>query len=237
MKHYTDGTYWNQRKGFRSDYKVPLLTKTMEQAGVAIRDNTRIVEVGCGNGAFLWPFSESLAQRNVFPELHGIDIAENAIVEARASSGLNPPTFSCTTIEQHSAEYDIALLVDVLEHVPCPFEFLTHAGRLAPVLFIHLPIEHSFLHLLTHRPTASYRAYRHLHFFSIESATLLLEAAGWRIVTLRHSAADSATLRLPASRLLMWSRYLRYLAYKAAPGFTAIACGGSVTFACARKTT
>jgi len=232
--HYTDGSYWASRKGFRSEYKVPLLLAAMEQAGVKLEDSTRILEVGCGNGAFLWPFSETVAKLGVRPHFEGIDIADNAISEARQTSGANPPAFTCTTLDAYDSSHDIVLLIDVVEHVPCPLDFLTSVRRLAPLMFLHLPIEHSFLHLLTGRPTASYQAYRHIHFFSLETARLLIEDAGWRIRHIRHSAADPATLRLPASMFLQIGRFARYLAYKAMPLCTALAAGGSVTFVCDR---
>jgi len=233
-KHYTDGSYWATRKGFRSEYKVPLLLAAIEKAGVELKDSTRILEVGCGNGSFLWPFSEAIAKLGVRPRLEGIDIADNAISEARQTSGDNPPAFECTTLDDYDSSHDIVLLIDVVEHVPCPLDFLTSARRLAPLMLLHLPIEHSFLHLLTGRPTASYRAYRHIHFFSLETARLLIEDAGWRIRYIRHSAADPVTLRLPASMLMKIGRFARYAAYKAMPGCTALAAGGSVTFVCER---
>jgi len=231
-QHYTDGTYWDQRKGFRSDYKVPLVLAAMKQAGVRLQDSTRILEVGCGNGSFLWPFSEALAQEGIRPHLEGIDIAENAIQEARGSCGANPPEFLCKTLDEHESKYDVALLVDVVEHVPCPVDFLNSLRRLAPLLFLHLPIEHSLLHLFAKRPTASYRRYRHIHFYSLETARILVEDAGWRIRGIRYSAADAATLTLPAPRWLQVGRYARYLAYNTAPRLTTICAGGSVTFIC-----
>lgn len=234
-EHYTDGSYWSKRKGFRSAYKVPLLIAAMKQSGVKLEDSTRILEVGCGNGAFLLPFSEAVARLGVRPRLMGIDIAENAIMEARQSAGENPPVFECVTLEAHESNYDIALLIDVVEHVPCPVDFLAQVRRLAPLMFLHLPIEHSVLHLAVGRPTASYRRYRHIHFFSLETARLLIEDAGWRIREVRHSAADIATLRLPANFLLQIGRVARYLAYKAMPRFTSLAAGGSVTFVCDRR--
>lgn len=234
-KHYTDGSYWANREGFRSEYKVPLILAAIEQAGVKLDDSTRVLEVGCGNGAFLWPFSDVLAESGIRPRLEGIDIAANAITEAQQSAGENPPVFACTTLESHESNYDVALLIDVVEHVPCPVDFLTSVRRVAPLMFLHLPIEHSFLHLVTRRPTASYHAYRHIHFFSLETARLLVEDAGWRIRHVRHSAADVATLRLPAGMLLRIGRFARYLAYKAMPSCTALAAGGSVTFVCDRS--
>jgi SAM-dependent methyltransferase len=233
-KHYTDGSYWANRKGFRSEYKVPLILAAIEQAGVKLDDTTRILEVGCGNGAFLWPFSEVLARSGIRPRLEGIDIAANAITEAQQLAGENPPMFACTTLDSHESSYDIALLIDVVEHVPCPVDFLVSVRRVAPLIFLHLPIGHSFLHLVAGRPTASYHAYRHIHFFSLETARLLIEDAGWRIRHVRHSAADTATVRLPATKLLRIGRFARYLAYRAMPLFTALAAGGSVTFVCDR---
>lgn len=232
--HYTDGSYWATRKGFRSEYKVPLLLAAVEQAGAKLNDSTRILEVGCGNGAFLWPFSETVARLGIRPRFAGIDIAENAIKEAQQASGENPPTFACTTLDAYESNSDIVFLIDVVEHVPCPFDFLTSVRRLAPLMFLHLPIEHSFLHLVTARPTVSYRRYRHIQFFSLETARLLIEDAGWRIRHIRHSAADAATLRLPAPMLLRFGRFARYLAYKAMPHCTALAAGGSATFICDR---
>lgn len=234
--HYTDGSYWAKRQGFRSDYKVPLILAAIEQAGVKLDDSTRILEVGCGNGAFLWPFSDTVAESGIRPRFEGIDIAANAIAEAQQLSGANPPVFACKTLDSHDSSVDMALLIDVVEHVPCPVDFLASVRRVAPLMLLHLPIEHSFLHLATGRPTASYHAYRHIHFYSLETARLLIEDTGWRIRHVLHSAAHAATLRLPAPVWLRFGRCARYLAYKLMPRSTAIAAGGSVTFVCDRST-
>jgi hypothetical protein len=206
----------------------------MASAEVDLKTGTRVIEIGCGNGSFLFPFSEALSAMGIRPVFTGIDIAANAISEACQSTGSNPPIFSCITLDAHRSEHDIALLIDVVEHVPSPVEFLASAQRIAPVMLIHLPIEHSVLHLMSGRPTASYRAYRHIHFFSRETARLLIEDAGWQIVHEQHSAADTATLNLPAPWWLRIGRYVRFLAYMMAPQWTSLVSGGSVTFVCKR---
>jgi cyclopropane fatty-acyl-phospholipid synthase-like methyltransferase len=233
--HYTGGAYWATRRGARSDYKVPLVLNALAAAGIGLRDEMSVLEVGCGNGAFLWPFSEAVAQNGVRPVLHGIDIAANAIDEAQQVGGANPPRFICSSLESHPGEYDLVLAIDVVEHVPCPLTFLSELRRFAPTLLLHLPIEHSILHLMTRRPTASYRAYRHIHFFSLESARLLIQEAGWQVKGVRHSAADAATLKLQSSPLLRVARSARYLAYKAMPRATTIVAGGSVMVWCERS--
>jgi SAM-dependent methyltransferase len=234
-EHYTGGAYWANRRGSRSDYKVPLVLNALAAAGIELRDGMPVLEVGCGNGAFLWPFSDAVAEKGFRPVLRGIDIAANAIEEAQQGSGANPPQFACDSVDSHQGEYDLVLAIDVVEHVPCPVTFLSGLRRFAPTLLLHLPIEHSVLHLLARRPTASYHAYRHIHFFSLETARLLIEEAGWRVMGVRHSAADPATLGLRAPALLQFARRARYLAYKAMPGMTTIVAGGSVMLWCERS--
>ena len=93
--------------------------------------NRRLLEIGCGSGTFLREMS------NLGWEATGIDISPIAVAEARA----NAPTATVHegVIEDVclSGEFDLIVMIHVLEHVPNPhatlkrcFDLLTASGAL-----------------------------------------------------------------------------------------------------------
>ena len=73
-----------------------------------------IIDVGCGDGRVT-----DLVQRRLAADITGIDLVGQAIDFARAFSSSNPHLrFVSGEIGDMSAQFDTALLVEVLEHIP-----------------------------------------------------------------------------------------------------------------------
>ena len=111
----------NTSRDFYLDYLRPYIN---------LGEQTRVLEIGCGEGGNLLPFAEIGCQ------VKGIDLSETRIRQAReffAEAGQNA-TFACENFihaDQPATEadrYDLILIHDVIEHIEKPYklDFFTH---------------------------------------------------------------------------------------------------------------
>jgi SAM-dependent methyltransferase len=135
-----------------------------------------VADVGCGTGAVL---SFLLPVLNASGE--GWDIAPEAIRRARQRSHA---TFHLGDFAAEGGHVDLALLLDVVEHVPDPEGFLRAVGAKADHVVLRLPLEDSaWDRLRPARARAARERYGHLRAWSRRGALDLVRAAGLRVVT------------------------------------------------------
>ena len=109
-------------------------------AEIAALPNGRTLDFGCGEGLFL----TELRKRGVlFDDLTGIDLREDALLEARAL--LPEHRFvkaDLLTFEPEAGPYDLVIASQVLEHLPHPERFLKKLVALAAgPLLLTVPFE------------------------------------------------------------------------------------------------
>ena len=167
-----------------------------------------IVEIGCGSGAIL------AALRGYYPKasLAGFDIAPEA---SRFWSDA-----SVRGIRFELADYlsldepvpDLILVLDVLEHLGNPWEFLARLRHRSKLVAIHFPLDLSAVSVLRERPLLQVRdKVGHLHYFTRGLALSLLEESGFEIVEARYTgAALDAPQRSFKTRVAGWARRLAY---------------------------
>jgi SAM-dependent methyltransferase len=188
-----------------SAWKAGLVRDALERAG--LRPDS-IVDVGCGAGGVL------AALRPFFPEarLCGFDVAPGAarLWDAHAGTGirLTLGDFLAETRER----YDVVLLLDVLEHLANPFEFLVRLRPRAGHFVLHFPLDLSALSVLRETPLLYAREkVGHLHYYTKSLALVLLEECGYGIVDARFTgAAFTAPPRSWRSRLAGFVRRAAY---------------------------
>jgi len=105
-----------------------------------VRPEDRVLEIGCGKGAF--------ARHIKYASYEGIDLSENAVCMADGAE----LQVTCTTIEDHAngkyGKYDAVCAFQTLEHVISPGNFLEAAvSCLAPGgrLMMSVPSQSSFV--------------------------------------------------------------------------------------------
>jgi len=167
-----------------------------------------IVEIGCGSGAIL------AALRGYYPKasLAGFDIAPEA---SRFWSDA-----SVRGIRFELADYlsldepvpDLILVLDVLEHLGNPWEFLARLRHRSKLVAIHFPLDLSAVSVLRESPLLQVRdKVGHLHYFTRGLALSLLEESGFEIVEARYTgAALDAPQRSFKTRVAGWARRLAY---------------------------
>lgn len=192
-----------------SPWKARQVVRMLGRHGIAPR---RLVEVGCGAGGVL------AALRPAFPdaEIHGYDIAPGA---ARLW-----PTHAAQRIQFHTGDFlqsdvppfDALLLLDVLEHLANPFEFLaTLRGRAEHFVF-HIPLDLSVLSVLRETPLLHVRdKVGHIHYFTKGLALALLKDCRYQAIDWFYTGASLSGPR-PGwkTRLAGLPRRLAYAVHK-----------------------
>jgi hypothetical protein len=235
---YTDGTYWVHRMNANSDYKVRLVGELLQQVGHEWPPGAKIAEVGSGPGSFLLPLVETLHAAEVAATYTAFDISPDAIAEGRARSEAKslPIQWHVGSAADMPAGWDYIFIMDVLEHLENPAQFLRDVAGKSRYVILHLPIEQSLGHMLMDRPSASFDLFAHLQFYSLDSAKILLNTSPFRVVDYLFSAASRATLDPRCSRLVRLVKVIRYHAYRINPRFASIAAGGSTLWLLENKT-
>lgn len=169
-------------------------------------------DVGCGAGRVLSTL------RDEFPDAQyvGYDIAPDAEKfwgDLKASGiELNVGDFSVLNREK----YEVVLLLDVLEHVADPHQFLASIKPFASYLVIHFPLDLSALSVFREKPLLHVRRkVGHIHFFTKGLALELLDECKLEVVDWRYTgAAFSAPQRGLSTKLFAWFRRFFYLLNK-----------------------
>ncbi len=167
-----------------------------------------IAEVGCGAGAVLG------GMRRAFPDarLYGFDIAPGAVkfweeyAEARIEFALGD------FFEQSDRRYDLLLLLDVIEHLSNPFDFLSRLRGHAAYFLFHFPLDLSAVSVLREQPLLHVRRkVGHIHYFTKGLVLALLEECGYQVRDWFYTdAAFSAPQRSWKTRFVSMPRRMVY---------------------------
>lgn len=138
-----------------------------------------IVEVGCGAGGVL------ASLHDMSPEIiySGFDIAPDArkFWEKYSSRGI---TFLVSDfLEEETGHFDMLLLLDVIEHIPNPFEFLSGLRGRADYYVFHIPLDLSAISVAREHPLLLVRKkVGHIHYFTKGLALSLIQESGFQVL-------------------------------------------------------
>lgn len=168
----------------------------------------RLLDVGCGDGAFL------LAAREAGWRVVGTEVSRWSAERLRSECGLAVHQGDLLHLDGIEPGFDAITLWHVLEHLERPLQTLCRArSLLAPggTLVVAVPNSAFTLFRLVY-PLVRFRRLRyytpgerelHLHHFTRATLRAILEAAGFRLV---HQGIDRSALRLPNLLLEQSSR-------------------------------
>jgi hypothetical protein len=132
------------------------------------------------------------------------------------------------------AAFDIALALDVFEHVEDYFGFLRKLKELAVVKIFHIPLDMYALGAALDNPMWARRHVGHLHYFSKETALATLRECGYEItewhfthsylLDLRNPLAGGRTIRKFAKLLTLGLP--RFVLASTVPVFASRTLGG-----------
>ncbi|WDR02352.1 methyltransferase domain-containing protein [Devosia algicola] len=165
-----------------------------------------VVEVGCGSGAVLVGLQKMLPNAR----MEGYDIAPDAQRFWGEPSHLGIHFGLGDYLEMDTPVPDVVLVVDVLEHLGNPWDFLSRLRSRSKLIVCHIPLDLSASSVVRETPLLHVRdKVGHLHYFTKQLAVLLLEESGYEVLEARYTNAslDAPQLAL-RTRMFGWLRRL-----------------------------
>jgi len=207
---YTDGTYLRNNPSWHAGdaaWKATHIGRMLERH--RLRPAT-VCEVGCGSGEVTRALARQLPQARFV----GVDISPDAIAIARAKADADLE-FRVSDASETRTIYDLAMAIDVFEHVEDCFGFLRRLRSRARHKLLHIPLDLSALSvaraskLMTMRRTVG-----HIHYFTKDTALALLEDTGYRVVDHFYTAGSTELRNLGwKTRLLKLPRQALFAAH------------------------
>ncbi len=151
------------------------------------RDPKTIVEIGCGAGEVM----RGLQVHFPKAEMTGYDIAPDLkpFWDALGDSDMNFVLADYLAVETPIP--DVVLLIDVIEHLGNPFDFLDRLRDQCSEVVLHFPLDLSSISVLRESPLLHVRhKVGHLHFYTKGLVMALMEGAGYEVIEARYTGAS-----------------------------------------------
>ena len=205
---YTDGTYLRNNPAWHADdssWKARHVAAMLDRHGLK---PATVCEIGCGAGEILRDLETRLAPGTRFI---GYEISPDAHRLCSAKAGQRME-FRLANLLEEDVRYDVAMAIDVFEHVEDYFGFLRKLRTKAVHKIFHIPLELSAQMVFRGRPLIdARRSVGHIHHFSKETALATLEDCGYRIVDHFYTSGRTELGDLGwKTRLLKWPRQALY---------------------------
>ncbi|MEP7311067.1 MAG: class I SAM-dependent methyltransferase [Pseudomonadota bacterium] len=200
---YQDGSYlqnnpsWHQE---HSEWKAAQVLRMLRQNGLR---PTTVAEIGCGAGEILSCLATEMGTGMQFS---GYDISPQAynLCSGKERSNLR---FKLADLLVEPERFDLALAIDVFEHVEDYRGFLRQFRPKATHKIFHIPLDLSVQTLLRAAPLADLRGtVGHLHFFTKDMALAVLRETGYEIQDWFYTRSSLELQQSWKSRLLTWPR-------------------------------
>jgi SAM-dependent methyltransferase len=205
---YTSGSYLEKNPSWHveeSPWKAAQVLRMLARHQLHPRT---IGEVGCGVGEVLKQLQEQMEDTCQF---WGYDISPQAIelAQSRANDRLR---FKLADLgKERSASFDLVLMLDVVEHVENPFDFLRALTPVGDYFLMHFPLDLSVQTILRRNGLLSVReAFGHLHYYSKELALQTLKDTGYEVLDHFYTPRIDLPTHLPKRRLMRLPRKLLY---------------------------
>lgn len=176
---YIDGKYgeiyptWHIED---SDWKANQILRILNENKI---NPANICEVGCGAGGILMHLAKKLPDVNFI----GYDIAPYAINICKYYKTERIKFFLKEFTEDTSSNYDVILVIDVIEHIDDYIGFLRKLHNRAEYFVFHIPLDMNILNiLLSDQIKNSRERDGHLHYFSLYTALATLKYSGYQII-------------------------------------------------------
>ena len=175
---YTDGTYLDRTGGTwhleDSPFKARQIARMLSRHP-GFQPKT-ICEIGCGAGGILSELQQVLSKDVLFT---GYEISPQA--NAMSARFSNPQChFVLGDAFSDPQVFDLALVMDVVEHVEDCFDFMRKTKRKAGMKLYHIPLDVHASGVL--RGRNAWNSSGHLHLFTIETSLQSVEYTGHRLV-------------------------------------------------------
>lgn len=190
---YETGEYLQKNKDWHisdSPWKAGNIYKILQRNNLQKEIKT-ICEVGCGAGEILNELSKKLP-KNV--SYYGYEISPQAY-DMAVERGNNHISFFLKDLleESQSVQFDLAMSIDVFEHVEDDFGFVRKLKDRAAYKIYHIPLDITINGILQDKFMHGRKTVGHIHYYSKETALAILEDTGHEVIDYFYTA-DSLEL-------------------------------------------
>lgn len=180
---YTDGTYLSQNPSWHEEdapWKLAHILRALQEAHLS--DFSSVLDAGCGSGGII----KNWASKAPHIRFTGWDISPQAHALALCNAPSNVRFIQSPYLPQES--FDLALAMDVIEHLEDPAAWLTRVAATAPYLVLHVPLDLSLRSRLNPQLLANEKkAVGHIQFFTAFSLKKLLRAQKLEIISAHYT--------------------------------------------------
>jgi len=218
---YNNQTYLQNNPTWHEEdaiFKTNRIVKLLSQHPVIFKS---VCEVGCGSGEIL----VQLQKR--FPDVNswvGYDIATDAIAiaEKKSSDKLKFKLQDITLVD-NSEQYDLMLVIDVIEHLENYFSFLDAILEKSRYFIFHIPLDMCVWSLMREGMlTASKNRVGHIHNFTEDFIKSILNDHGFNIL---HQLYFEPVVKVHSFKYKVINT-LRRILYSISPKFCTKTLGG-----------
>ena len=145
------------------------------------RKNGRLLDIGCGNGAFLY----SAKKRNW--ETIGVEISESSASYAKNVKGLNVYSGTIFDTKFPDEYFDAITMWEVIEHLSSPSQYLREINRIIRkngVVLLSTPNFNSLARFIIGNRWEIFSPEKHLYVFSEKTVSKLFKKVGFRVIKL-----------------------------------------------------
>jgi len=188
-----------------SDWKANEVLKIFKKNNLAPKN---LVEVGCGAGGIL----ASLQDARPDIKYSGYEIASSAKTFWEAYKSRNIAFKVEDFLRAKTPHFDTLLLLDVIEHLPNPFDFMNALRGRSDYYILHIPLDLSALSVTREKPLLKVRSkVGHIHYFTKGLALSFLHECGYEILDWHYTGASFQAPQISwKTRLARLPRRLAY---------------------------
>lgn len=219
--YYTSGEFFNYSSGGAdANYKVTELVRALSLVPkIKLGPGSRIADVGCGAGET----TRQLAASFPGAQVDGYDIHPQ-MDSLTPSEHVKFFHADFCTLETDTP-YDLAVLFDVIEHVPDPITFMRSVAARSRVVALHIPLDDSWFSGVRSLARANLEHPGHLVVLNPATALTLVTLSGMRARAFTYSPV----FRAPTGRISRGQRLLnplRELLFRLSPYLAQRTLGG-----------
>jgi len=187
LNRYTSGEYASLNPDWDSadsPWKADQVVRILEHNQIK---PASIVEIGCGAGVIL----ANLQNKYPHAAMTGYDIAPELRAFWREHEAAGIRFVLGDYFEHADPAPDVILVLDVLEHLGDPFDFLSRLSKQSKQVVFHVPLDLSSISVLREAPLLHVRhKVGHLHYFTKSLALATIKESGFDIVEARYTGAS-----------------------------------------------
>lgn len=177
---YEDGKYLLNNPSWHEEdslWKAGYIFEMMERNNLSPES---VLEVGCGAGGVISELQKMLGAACTF---FGYDISPQAIELAKSKSNDRLFFKHMDVRGEKDLKSDVALVIDVFEHVEDCFGFLREIAGISDYKIFHIPLDLSAQSVVRAGRLISERErIGHIHYFTKDTALSLLKDTGYEVL-------------------------------------------------------